>query len=208
MRTKDPVLMQAIIDFINTYYEKNGESPTLRTIADAVGSNRNSVQRYLIELNERNEIIYKPRNIRTPKMERIDRGVQNVGLVGSISCGIPTLEEEHIECYLHLPTRIFGTGELYLLKANGDSMIGAGIDSDDLVVIQKTNEAKNGDIVVALVDDETTLKRFYYDEAKHKVRLHAENRKYEDILAESCIVQGVATHVIKTLKNDMITKLG
>lgn len=200
--------MQAIIDFINSYYEENGKSPTLRIIADGVGSNRNSVQRYLTELNERNELIYKARNIRTPKMELIDRCVQNVGVVGSISCGIPTLEEENIECYLPLPSRIFGNGELYLLKANGDSMIGAGIDSDDLVVIHKTSEAKNGDIVVALVDDETTLKRFFYDEAKHQVRLHAENRKYKDILAESCIVQGVATHVIKSLINDMITKLG
>lgn len=75
-------------------------------------------------------------------MELIDRCVQNVGVVGSISCGIPTLEEENIECYLPLPSRIFGNGELYLLKANGDSMIGAGIDSDDLVVIHKQAKRK------------------------------------------------------------------
>ena len=199
--------MQAIVNFINAYYEENGRSPAIRTIAAAVGSNRNSVQRYLLELNEHNEIEYKARSIRTPKMDHIDRSFQNVGLIGSVSCGTPTLEEENISYYLPLPTRIFGKGELYLLKANGDSMIGAGIDDGDLVVVRKTTESTEGDIVVALVDDENTLKRFHYDKNKHEVHLHAENPKYEDIIVKSYDIQGVATHVIKSLVGNNISKL-
>ena len=78
-------------------------------------------------------------------------------------------------------------------------MIEAGIDPGDLVVVRKQNTADDGDIVVALVDNETTLKRFYIDKEKKCVRLHPENRTMNDILVKSCYIQGVAQHVIKAL---------
>ena len=74
----------------------------------------------------------------------------NAGILGSIACGIPDDVEEHVEEYVPLPVSIFGRGELYILRANGDSMINAGIDDGDLIVVRKTTEAKDGDIVVAL----------------------------------------------------------
>ena len=207
MRYKDPKLMQAIVDFVNKYYEENYRCPSSRTIAAAVGSNKFSVTNYLRELAEKGELTYDGRTVRTPKMELLDKDVENVGLIGSVSCGIPTLEEENVEAYLPLPSRIFGSGDLFLLKANGDSMIDAGIANDDLIVVRKTSEAKDGDIVVALIDDETTLKRIYFDSKKHMVCLHPENNAYSDICVNSCIIQGVATHVIKALENMDVQRL-
>ncbi len=78
-------------------------------------------------------------------------------------------------------------------------MVDAGIDDDDIVIVRRTTEANDGDIVVALVDNENTLKRLYRDEKKRKIILHPENPKYEDIIVDSCEIKGVAIKVIKDL---------
>ena len=78
-------------------------------------------------------------------------------------------------------------------------MINAGIDDDDIVIVRKASEADDGDIVVALVDNENTLKRLYRDEKHRKIILHPENPNYEDIVVESCEIQGVAIKVLKDL---------
>ena len=87
----------------------------------------------------------------------------------------------------------------FLLRASGNSMIEAGIEPGDLVVVRKQNTAEEGDIVVALVDNETTLKRFYRDKKHRCCRLHPENSKMKDIYVQDCTIQGVAQNVIKTL---------
>ena len=119
-------------------------------------------------------------------------------MVGSIGCGIPNLAEENIEEYVSLPRSMFGNGEFFILRANGESMIDAGIETGDLVVIRKQSCAEDGQIVVALVEDETTLKRLYRENGK--VRLHPENRDMDDIIVDDCIIQGVAVKVIKDLQ--------
>ena len=101
--------------------------------------------------------------------------------------------------YVPLPVALFGQGDFYLLRASGKSMIEAGIDPGDLVVVRKQNTAEEGDIVVALVDNETTLKRFYRDKKHRCIRLHPENSKMKDIYVQDCTIQGVAQNVIKTL---------
>ena len=88
---------------------------------------------------------------------------------------------------------------MFILKANGDSMVNAGIDDADYVVVSKQNSASDGDIVVALVENENTMKRFYTDKTNHKVILHPENEAYKDIVTDSCVVQGVAKFVIKAV---------
>ena len=117
-----------------------------------------------------------------------------------VACGIPEDAEESVEDYVPLPTSIFGEGELYILRASGESMIDAGINDGDLVVIKKTKEARNGDIVVALVENSnTTLKRLFIDEEHHYVVLHPENKSMKDIIVPTCQIQGVAVNVIKSL---------
>ena len=108
--------------------------------------------------------------------------------------------EEYVEDYVPLPVSIFGRGELYILRASGDSMIDAGISDGDLVVVRKTTEAHDGDIVVALTEETgTTLKRLRHDMDSGRVILHPENPSMQDMLFDSIAVQGVAVKVIKNL---------
>ena len=94
---------------------------------------------------------------------------------------------------------LFGKGDFFILRTKGLSMIEAGIEPGDMVVVRKQNSADEGDIVVALVNNETTLKRYYIDKKKRCVRLHPENKDMDDILTKECYIQGVAQHVIKAL---------
>ena len=122
-----------------------------------------------------------------------------VPILGCISCGAPEYAEENFEEYVPLPAALFGEGSFFILRASGSSMIEAGIDPGDLVVVRKQNTAKEGEIIVALVAGETTLKRYFKDEKEKCIRLHPENRTMKDILVKSCYIQGVAQHVIKAL---------
>ena len=90
-------------------------------------------------------------------------------------------------------------GDFFILRASGQSMIEAGIDDGDLVVIKKQVEANDGDIVVALVDNQNTLKRYFRDDENKKIILHPENKKMKDIIVDECCIQGVACHIIKEL---------
>ena len=125
--------------------------------------------------------------------------IAQTAIVGSVPCGSPQYEEENIEEYISLPTAIFGKGDFFILRASGNSMIEAGIDDGDLVVVKKQIYADDGDIVVALVDNQNTLKRFYRDNDNRKVILHPENKWMKDIVVDDCFIQGVACHVIKSL---------
>ena len=120
-------------------------------------------------------------------------------LGNDISCGSPTYQEEHIMEYLRLPVSVFGKGEKYIITASGDSMIGAGITEGDYLVIRKQVTASEGDIVVALVNGENTLKRLmqHGDGTQY---LHPENDAYADIEfsdGDTFYIQGVLTHIIK-----------
>lgn len=192
-------LMSRIIEFAEEYYLQNNASPSVRAIAGEFNINASTAYRYLVEMNERGLITYDGRSIGTEKINKIrsGSGTIKVPLVGSIACGIPNLAEENIEEYVSLPRSMFGDGEFFILRASGESMIDAGIETGDLVVIRKQNCAEDGQIVVALVEDEATLKRLYRE--KGKVRLHPENRAMDDIIVDDCIIQGVAVKVIKDL---------
>ena len=133
-------------------------------------------------------------------MAKTNNSVNNLPVVGSISCGSPLLAEENIECYLPIPKEFLGNGEFFILQANGDSMIDAGINNRDYVIIRKQETAEQGQIIVALIDNEATLKRYYIDRKKRKVRLHPENKNMEDMYFDSIVIQGVAIKVIKDIQ--------
>lgn len=192
--------MNHIIEFAEQYYLENSSSPSVRVIADEFGIGVSTAYRYLLEMDERGLISYDGKRISNDRIEKLstNSGVIRAAVVGSIACGIPNLAEENIEEYVSLPKSMFGNGEFFILRANGESMIDAGIETGDLVVIRKQSCAEDGQIVVALVEDETTLKRLYRENGK--VRLHPENRDMEDIIVDDCIIQGVAVKVIKDLQ--------
>lgn len=199
MRTKDEELMRELETRIDTFFLAKGRTPTSRELAAQCGISAMSVVRYLREMDERGMLVYSDGNIRTNKMSKTSAAAVNVPLVGSISCGRPLLAEEAIEAYYRLPVELLGSGEFFFLRANGDSMVEAGINDNDLILVRKTEKAEEGDIVVALVDGENTLKRFFLDKKSKKIILHPENKKLKDIVVSSCDIQGVAVKVLKDL---------
>lgn len=199
MRSKSPELMDKILKYAEEYYLDNGHSPATSSIANALDISKATAYRYLVEMDDRKMLEYNGQEIHTVVTRKLNSENNRTAIVGSIPCGSPEYEEENIEEYITLPTAIFGKGDFFILRASGNSMIEAGIDSGDLVVVRKQNYANDGDIVAALVDNQNTLKRFYRDDKRKKFVLHPENKDMEDILVDECYIQGVAAHVIKAL---------
>ena len=200
MRSKDPELMQQIKDYVESCYEDCGDTPSVQAIATAMGIAKTTAYRYLVDMAEQHKISYENGVISTEKIRKMSPEVNQAALVGSIPCGEPDEREAMIEEYIPLPVSIFGSGDFYVLRASGDSMIEAGIESGDLVVIQKQETASLGAIVVALTDEhQSTLKRLQYDDERKCHYLHPENEKYDDIYVQNLCIQGVAHHVIKSL---------
>ena len=199
MRSKSIELMNEIKKYIEEYYLQYRQSPSTTKIAEAVGIARGTAYKYLVEMSERNMIEYDGQEISTEVTRKYNKEQTQTPIVGSVPCGRPQYEEENIEEYVSLPTAIFGKGDFFILRASGQSMIEAGIDDRDLVVVRKQVEANEGDIVVALVDNQNTLKRYYRDNANKKIILHPENKTMKDIIVDDCYIQGVACHIIKKI---------
>ena len=200
MRSKSTELMLQIKSYIENYFERYAATPTVREIAKSMRIATSSAYRYLVAMSERDMISYENGIISTTKIEMMSPEVNPAAIVGSIPCGTPDEREALVEEYLPLSVSVFGNGSFYVLRASGDSMIDAGIDTGDLIVIREQNMANICDIVVALTDDDkNTLKRLCYDKDKGSYYLHPENEDLEDIYVGHLRIQGVATHVIKAL---------
>lgn len=205
MNTKDPELMDRIKEFISGYYrEYNGLMPTITQISNAMGVVRSTAYKYLVAMDKKGMISYQDGKISMPDMGKIIVESEQVDAVGAINCGEPALEEENLLYRTSLPTAIFGKGPFYILIAKGDSMVDAGIESGDTLIIRKNAEPKIGDIVVALDENnENTLKRYAgIDKESRKVVLEYMNQEvYPDkkILISLLICQGVLSHVIKKI---------
>lgn len=203
MRSKDESKFTGIIRFVDEYYAENGRSPSTREIAGKVGISYSMVSRYLSDLRERGAIEYDGhRGIITGAIrERLSMVRASSG--GSIPCGELNESVEYETEHICLPRELTGPGEFHLLIASGDSMINAGIDSGDKVIIRLMSVANRGDIVACLYDgSKTTLKRYYPE--KDEIILMPENDEYEPIHIvgtdrAKLQIQGVATMVIKKL---------
>ena len=201
MRSKNQEYFTLLERYVDTYTDSHGVSPSTREIAAGTGLSLATVSRYLSYMRENGMIDYVgQRNIVTQRKRMTSTGSNKVPLLGSVSCGIPKFAEGNIEEYVQLPTALFGKGDFFLLRASGDSMIEAGIDNGDLVLVKHQDHAEPGQIVVALIgDDEATLKRFYPEPQNGIIRLHPENPALDDIIVENCSIQGIAVHVMKSL---------
>ena len=198
MRSKNPAYFELLIRFIDDYIDNSGRSPSTQEIASGTGLSPATVSRYLSRMREDGIIDYSGhRNIVTKRNSATETNA--VPVLGSVSCGIPKFAEENIEEYVKLPVSLFGKGDFFLLRASGNSMIDAGIDSGDLVLVRRQDYAAPGQIVVALMEEEATLKRYYPEPQNGYIRLHPENKDMVDIIVDSCLIQGVAVHVIKEL---------
>lgn len=199
MRSKDPEMMKQISEFVEQFYLCNSASPSISRIASAVGVAKTTAYRYIKDMAEKGMIEYDGCDIETAVTKKLNTKNNQAPILGAIPCGVPEIEEENVEEYVTLPTAIFGKGDFFILRASGSSMIEAGISDGDLVVVRKQTTANEGDIVVALVENQNTLKRFFRDNKNKKIVLHPENKKMKDIIVDECYIQGVACNVIKAL---------
>ena len=202
MRVKKPEIMERIVTFANEYRREYGRSPSTSEIGAEIGVAKGTAYTYLTRMRDLGMIQYDGKDIITNISERINKAVNNTPIVGRVVCGDPVEEESMVEEYVDLPTSIFGSGELFILEAYGDSMDLAGIDAGDYVVVHKQNTASSGDLVVALTNGENNLKRIRFDNERQVIALCPEssNRRYKVKEYKEVQIQGVATHVIKQLK--------
>lgn len=203
MRSKSQETINDILDFVNSYFDENKCSPSLREIEKFTGISRQTAFRYLRDMDERGILQYdgKRGTIITKHMESSSSDhILQLPVLGSIACGLPTTEEEESGEYIDFPASLLGKGKYFVLKTRHDSMINAGIEDGDLVIIKQQSEARTGQIVVALDEDgQNTLKRLEYNSKLGRYYLHPENEDYDDIYPEEIVIQGVAVKVLKDL---------
>jgi repressor LexA len=172
---------QAILDFIQTYLEAHQYPPSVREIGRQFGIYPATVQDHLSAIERKGFLKkkrFQSRTISLPESSRLRDGRPGVPIVGTVAAGVPILAQENIEDVVHFPERWATTGS-FLLKVKGDSMVGAHILDGDYVLVNPQQSARDGEIVVALIGDEATVKRFY--KTSKGVTLKAENPKFKDI---------------------------
>lgn len=201
MRSKSLDLMIRIIDFVDKEYASKGRAPTLNEIAETLHIAKSTASVYIADMAEKGMIKsnFGSRGIITKKMMKTRQETKQVPVVGGIACGVPILAEENIERYIPIPKDFLGNGNFFILQAQGNSMINAGIADGDYVIVRQQETAEIGQIVVALIGEEATLKRYYIDRERRKIRLHPENSRMKDMYYDSITIQGVAIKVIKDL---------
>ena len=203
MQHKKQEYILAIEAFIDDYKDTTGVIPTMPEIAAGVGLSTGTICKSIAHMREQGIIEYDggQRTITTKKGLADKSAFIYVPKLGRISCGIPKFAEENIEEYVKLPVSLFGRGDFFILEAYGDSMINAGIDEGDLVLVRQQSTADYNQIVAALIDDEATLKRFR-PQLDGTIRLHPENDRLEDIVVEAsqCVIQGVVVKILKDVR--------
>ena len=196
MKTLNENTLQEVRRFNVEYQKEHGFTPSYRAIMNELGlGSLATVRRYVLELEKQGLIARDDVGSIVPLPQLMKNGFTLTPLVGSIACGLPNMAVEEYEETYALPKGIFGTGELFMLHATGNSMIEVGITPGDLLVIRKQDTAEDGEIVVALIDNDATLKRLYHKDGK--IVLHPENKRMKDIIVDTCNVQGVLVSCIK-----------
>ncbi len=185
---------QQILEFIKEEILKKGYPPAVREICEAVHLKSTSSVHSHLETLEKNGYIRrdptKPRAIEIvdDSFQMVRREMASIPIVGTVAAGQPIFAQQNIEGYFPVPTDVLPPGETFILNVKGDSMINAGIFEGDQLFIQQCNTARNGDIVVALVDDSATVKTFYKENGH--IRLQPENDTMEPIIVQDCIILG------------------
>jgi len=192
---------QEILEFMKAEILKKGYPPAVREICEAVNlKSTSSVHAHLETLEENGYIRRDPTKPRA--IEIIDdsfnltrREVANIPIVGRVAAGQPILAVQNIENYFPIPTEYLGNEEMFMLTVKGESMINVGIYEGDMLLVAKQSTARNGDIVVALVDDSATVKTFY-KESDH-YRLQPENDYMEPIIVKEVEILGKVKGLIR-----------
>ena len=192
---------QKVYDYIFETISRDGFAPTIRDIRSNVGiKSTSTVHAYLEKLEEKGYINReggKSRSVRLGGAKAQNRHSTKVPILGKVTAGMPILAVENFEGYIDFPlmNRAYAYNELFALRVSGESMIEAGILDGDIVVIKKEQYAENGQIVVALVDDEATVKTFYKEEGHY--RLQPENPTMDPIIVDDVYILGRVVSVLR-----------
>lgn len=185
---------QAVLNFIREVISQRGVAPSVREIGEAVGLRSTSTVQYNLNALEKAGYIERDPNLkRTIRLAGGSSKATPVPLLGTVTAGVPILAQEQIEEYI--PVALGKGGDYFALHVRGSSMINAHIIDGDIIIVEKTPVAKNGDIVVALVGDEATVKRFYKE--KGHFRLQPENDDFEPIIVDELALLGRVVTVIR-----------
>lgn len=182
-----------IYDFLVKYTTEKGYPPSVREICSAVSLKSTSTVHGHLKRLEKKGFIYrdptKPRALEILELNNSKKEILDIPIVGNVTAGLPILATENIDDTFQLPLNyVKHDKDLFILKVIGTSMIEAGILDGDLAIIEQTNVAQNGDIVVALIDNEATIKTFYKE--KNYFRLQPENSTMEPIIVNECSILG------------------
>lgn len=182
-----------IYEYLKTYTENKGYPPSVREICEAVSLKSTSTVHGHLKRLEKKGLIKrdpsKPRALEIAELSAPKKEMISIPIVGKITAGLPILATENVEDTFSLPLDfIKHDRELFILRVSGQSMIKAGINDKDLAIIESCNDASNGDIVVALIDDSATIKRFFKE--KDHIRLQPENDTMDPIIVENCSILG------------------
>ena len=192
---KDEVTRKRIKEYINRYVRENTISPSIRDIAAGTGISRAMVQRYMAAMRADGEISYARRNVSTEQTRQIQGDSVAVARGGTVTDGI---EDEGITAYFTFPRAYTGEGAFCILEADDDSMSGADIRQGDLLLVCRTSDFTDGDIVIIETNEETILLRAVYSRAGGLL-LRAANPKYGDTILREGRVAGVVTKVMRDL---------
>ena len=185
---------EMVLNAIRTFTAERGYSPSVRDLCEMCGLKSTSSVHAHLETLEKNGYIHrdptKPRAIEIidDNFNLTRREVVNVPMVGRVAAGEPILAVENIDSYFPIPAEFMPNEQAFMLKVKGESMINAGICDGDNILVKQCDTAKNGDMVVALVDDSATVKTFYKEDGH--IRLQPENDTMDPIIVEDCSILG------------------
>ena len=204
---------KAILKYIEKQIKANSYPPSVREIGKAVGlSSTATVHGYLAKLEEKGYIkkesqkgrtlrllkgILKEEKKEEPKQVYTSRAMVDVPVIGKITAGAPILAVENVTDTFPIPIDFVGNSESFMLTVSGESMIEAGILDGDYILVKKQNTANNGEIVVALIEDEATVKTFYKENGH--IRLQPENSTMEPIIVPNCEILGKVAGVFRKM---------
>lgn len=194
---------QQILEFIKQEILHKGYPPAVREICEAVHlKSTSSVHAHLESLEQKGYI--RRDNSKTRAIEIVDdtfnlerREIVNLPMIGTVAAGTPILAEQNIENYFPIPSEFVPNQECFMLKVKGDSMVNAGIFNGDAVLVQSQNTARNGEMVVALVEDSATVKTFYKEKGHY--RLQPENDAMEPIIVSDVSILGKVFGVLRLM---------
>jgi repressor LexA len=192
-----------VLTFISTYTEENSYPPTVRDISNHFGISLRAVQDHILALQKKGFLSQSQKKARSIRVlsdcreKEPETFIGKVPLLGTVAAGKPLLSEENLDGYVNLTEPFVRPGKSYFaLRVRGQSMINAGILDGDLAVVEQASTAQDGQIIVAVIDDAITLKR-YYKEAE-RIRLQPENPNFQAIYCTDVRIVGILSNIVRT----------